>query len=102
MITATMSVSAKKMPSLVSSVFRIRLLSLWSEVHGQKLLHEWIAVTAHLCRCADGQDVALVHQGNAVRHAKGEIAIVRHDDGSDLHALFQIENLLSDDDGADR
>src|SRR4051812_27609885 len=104
MITATISVSAKKMPSRVSSVFLITFLSVYScelrfEINGQKLLHEWIGIAAHFVRRAERENVSFVHHRDAIGHTKSQITIVRHDNRRDLDAFLEIQNLLANGHG---
>src|SRR4051812_44668852 len=107
MITATMSVRAKKMPSRVSSVFLITFLSVYSgelrfEINSQKFLHERVGAAPHFLGGPEGENVSFVHDRDAIGHAKSQITIVRHDNRRDLDALLEVQDLLANRYGRER
>src|ERR1043166_795475 len=100
MITATISVSAKKIQSRVSSVFLIILPSscceLWFEINGQKSLHERLRTAPHFFRCSERKYFSFVHHCDSVSDTESQIPIVRYDQRRDADALLEIENLFAD------
>ena len=52
----------------------------------EELLDERVGMAPDLIGRADGQDPALVDDGDAVGHAKGQFTIVRHDERRDADA----------------
>ena len=68
----------------------------------EELLNQRIGVTFHLVGRADRQDTALVDDRNAIGHAEGQVPIVRNDEGCDMNALLQMQNLLGDDHRGER
>ena len=88
------------MPSRVSSVFFIRFRFSWFKFSVQKLVDD--ADRAGACTSSGvpmARSAPIVHHGNAVGDAKGQVAIVGHHDGGDVDALLQVQNFLADGDG---
>jgi hypothetical protein len=49
------------------------------EIGMEELLDQWIRVLLHRVGRADGENPALVDDGDAVGHAEGEVPIMRDD-----------------------
>ena len=59
-------------------------------------------IALQLVGFANRENIAFVHERDAIGDAEGEVAVVRHDERRHLDALFQFENFLGDDDGGQR
>src|SRR5687767_7209914 len=105
MTTATTRARAKKIPSRVSRVFFMSpslLQVVKFRFRCQKSLYDRMRAALDLVRRAQGHNLPLVHHRNAVCHTKGEIFFMCDDDGSDPNALFQIQNLFTNNDRHER
>ena len=73
-----------------------------AEIGFQESLHQRVRVRLDLGRRADGEDLAFVQQGDAVRDAEGQVAVVRDDDAGDMQPMVQAQDLAPDGDGDQR
>src|ERR1017187_2046586 len=68
----------------------------------EELLDEWVRVMVYLLRRADGENPALVDDGDAIGHAEGQVPIMRNHQRGDVNPVLEMHNLLSDDHGGQR
>src|SRR6266436_5003965 len=68
----------------------------------QELPDQRFRAVFHLTGRADGQNTAFVNDRDAIGHAEGQVAIMRHHQRSDMDPLAEVQYLLGDDHGGHR
>src|SRR5436190_1607119 len=111
MRTAAITASATKIPRRVSSVFFIKSISLpgyhlllfrqvgFVKAGVQEFLDERFGTVFDLVRSADDHKATVINNGDAIGDAEREIAVMGHDQGSDVNPLLERKDFLSDHHG---